>query len=1045
VDWASGALRPLTREQPWHPAPGQPRRAAVSAFGIGGTNAHVILEEADAEPVAVADREHGPAAAQLPLLLSAVDEDALRAQARRTAAFLRERPEQPLGDVVFTAATTRAALRHRAAVPADDRAALLDELDRLAARAPVPAPIRTAPRLALLFTGQGSLRPGLGRELHAAHPVFADAFGALCDRFDAVGAGDRPLRASLWPEPGRDTDALDRTDVAQAGLFAFEVALFRLLASWGVRPDVLAGHSVGELAAAHVSGVLTEDDAVELVAARGRLMQRLPADGAMVVVDATEDEVTAELARTPAAAGPVAIAAVNAPRAVVVSGAEPAVAAVALNLAARGHRTERLRTRHAFHSPLVEPALAEFAATASRVTFHEPRVPLVSTLTGRPATGDDLRSADYWVRHARQAVRFADAVRHLADEAGVSAFVEVGPAAHLTSAALSTVGEPGDRVFTATTLRGHPEPRTLMTALARLHVHGLPVDWAAVRQGQAGPPARRVDLPTYPFQRQRHWLTVPPATGPADPTAHPTGHHPVLTGTTSLPGTDRLLSAGRLSTAGQPWLRDHVVHGRVLVPATALADLALTTGAACDLTELEELTLLHPLLLPDPEGHVDVQVALGAPDPSGRRTVDLHARPGEEGPLGAWTHHATGRLGPAAADPERAPGDEESWPPADAEPVYLTGAYERLATAGHTYGPAFRCVRALWRHGDDLLADVRLPDDTGPDAHRYDLHPALFDAALHASLLLPAEPGGPGGTGRLPFVLRGVSRHAAGATAVRVRLRPTGDHTVAADLSDPAGRPVLRMAELTTRPVGDAGASARREPLYRPRWKPVDPSPSTPPGWEVGTPDDLDLATGLPGPGPSGPGASATALLVSLARPAPATDQPAAVRALVTRALELLRRRLPALTPGTRLVLVTRGATGRNPDLSAAAVWGLARTAQSEYPGRLTLVDIDDHPDSPRRLPAALVSDEPQLAVHAGRVHVPRLTRQAPAEPPSAGAFPADGTVLITGGTGALGALLAGHLAEHHGVRRLLLTTVVREGAGSPLMVEEYVEGRSVS
>ncbi|WP_445397867.1 type I polyketide synthase [Streptomyces sp. LE64] len=1030
VDWASGALRPLTREQPWHPAPGQPRRAAVSAFGIGGTNAHVILEEADAEPDAVADREHGPAAAQLPLLLSAADEDALRAQARRTATFLRERPEQPLGDVVFTAATTRAALRRRAAVPADDRAALLDELDRLAAGAPVPAPIRTAPRLALLFTGQGSLRPGLGRELCAAHPVFADAFGALCGRFDAVGAGDRPLRASLWPEPGRDADALDRTDVAQAGLFAFEVALFRLFTSWGVRPDVLAGHSVGELAAAHVSGVLTEDDAVELVAARGRLMQRLPADGAMVAVDATEDEVTAELARTPAAAGPVAIAAVNAPRSVVVSGAEPAVAAVARNLAARGHRTERLGTRHAFHSPLVEPALAEFAAATSRVTFHEPRVPLVSTLTGRPATGDDLRSADYWVRHARQAVRFADAVRHLADEAGVSAFVEVGPAGHLTSAALSTVGEPGGRVFTATTRRGHPEPRTLMTALARLYVHGLPVDWAAVRQGQAGPPARRVDLPTYPFQRARHWLTVPPATGPADPTAHPTGHHPVLTGTTSLPGTDRLLSAGRLSTAGQPWLRDHVVHGRVLVPATALADLALTTGAACDLTELEELTLLHPLLLPDPEGHVDVQVALGAPDPSGRRTVDLHARPGDDGPLGAWTHHATGRLGPATADPEQALGDEESWPPVDAEPVYLTGAYERLATAGHTYGPAFRCVRALWRHGDDLLADVRLPEDTGPDAHRYDLHPALFDAALHASLLLPAEPGGPGGTGRLPFALRGVSRHAAGATALRVRLRPTGYHTVTANLSDPAGRPVLRMAELTTRPVGDAGASARPEPLYRPRWKPVDPPPATPPGWAVGTPDDLDLAPGLPGPGPSGPGASATALVVSLAPPAPTTDQPVAVRALVTRALELLRRRLPALTPGTRLVLVTHGATGRNPDLSAAAVWGLARTAQSEYPGRLTLVDIDDHPDSPRRLPAALASDEPQLAVHAGRVHVPRLTRQAPAAPPSAGAFPADGTVLITGGTGALGALLAGHLAEHHGVRRLLLTS--RSGPNAP-------------
>ncbi|MEU5979961.1 type I polyketide synthase [Streptomyces sp. NPDC047315] len=1058
VDWASGAVRPLTRDQPWRPAHGQPRRAAVSAFGIGGTNAHVILEEAieeretgeggEAGKTGETRREpgdggeHRRSAPYPPLLLSGADAGALRAQAGRTASFLRDRPEQPLGDVVFSAATTRAALRHRAAVPADDRAALLTALDRLAAGTTTLAPVRTAPRLALLFTGQGAARAGLGRELHTAYPVFADAFDALCGRFDAAGVGDRPLRESLWPEPGRDSHALDRTDVAQAGLFAFEVALFALLASWGVRPDVLVGHSVGELAAAHVAGVLDRDDAVELVAARGRLMQRLPAGGAMVAVAAAEDEVTAELAKSPEAAGPVAIAAVNGPRSVVVSGAEPAVTALAKTFAARGHRTERLATGHAFHSPLVEPALAAFAEAASRAAFHEPRIPIVSTVTGRPATADDLRSADYWVRHARQPVRFADAVRHLADDAGVTAFVEVGPAAHLTSAALSTVGEPGDRVFTATARRGHPEPGTLLTALARLHVHGLPVDWEAVRHGHAGPAVRRIDLPTYPFQRERHWLVAPPATaaGPAHPTAHTTGH-PVLTAPTSLPDTDRVLSTGRLSHAEQPWLRDHVVHGRALVPATALADLALTTGAACDLVELDELTLLVPLHLPDPGGHVEVQVALGAPDAAGRRTVDLHARPGDGGPLGTWTHHATGRLAPSAGALAPGHGDDEPWPPADAEPVDLTGAYERLAAAGHAYGTAFRCVRAMWRCGDDLLADVRLPDEATAEAQRYGLHPALFDAALHASLLLPADPGSPDGTGRLPFALRGVSRHAAGATAVRVRLRPTGDHTVAAELSDPAGRPVLRVAELTTRPVSSAGGTHPPEPLYRPRWTPLAPAHSAPPACAVGTPDDLGLATepfgagpsgpGSSGPGSSGPGApAASTLVVSLSPSGPSADPTAATHDLVTRALELLRGRLPALAPGTRLTLVTRGATGVDPDLPAAALWGLARSAQSEYPGRLTLVDVDDHPDSLRRLPAALATDEPQLALHAGRVHVPRLARPSTAEPDPASPFEADGTVLITGGTGALGALLAGHLTEHHGVRRLLLTS--RSGPAAP-------------
>ncbi|MEV6425717.1 type I polyketide synthase [Streptomyces sp. NPDC051662] len=1063
VDWTSGAVRPLTREQPWRPAPGQPRRAAVSAFGIGGTNAHVILEE----PVVERGRDAGqhggaPAAPHPPLLLSGADAGALRAQARRTAAFLRERPEQPLGDVAFSAATARAALRYRAAVPADDRAGLLNGLDRIAAGTTAAAPVRTGPRLALLFTGQGAARPGLGRELHAAYPVFADAFDTLCDRFDAVGAGDRPLRESLWPEPGKDADAFDRTDVVQAGLFAFEVALFRLLVSWGVRPDVLAGHSVGELAAAHAAGILTEHDAVHLVAARGRLMQRLPAGGAMVVLDATEVEATTELARIPAAAGPVAVAAVNGPRSVVVSGAERAVTAVAARFEARGRRTERLRTSHAFHSPLVEPVLAAFAQVVSRATFHEPGVPVVSALTGRPATGDDLRSPEYWVRHARETVRFADAVRHLVDEAGVTAFAEAGPGTHLTSAALSTVGEPEDRVFTATTRPGQREPGTLLAALARLHAHGLPVDWEAVRRGHPGPPARQVDLPTYPFQRERHWLAEPSATaaGPADTTAHATGH-PVLTPTTSLPDTDRVLSTGHLSEAGQPWLRDHVVHGRVLVPATLLADLALHTGAACGLTELEELTLLRPLHLPGSGGRVEVQVALGAPDPAGRRTVDLHARPGDGGPLGAWTHHATGRLGPfvgASADgPGPAHGDEESWPPPGAVPVDLTGAYERLAEAGHEYGPAFRCVRAMWRQGDDLLADVRLPEEAVAEAQRYGLHPALFDAALHASLLLPADPGQPGGTGRLPFAWRGVSRQAAGATALRVRLRHTGD-TVAADLTDPAGRPVLRVAELTTRAIpgpDGAGGIPRPEPLYRPHWTSAAPARSAPPAWEVGAPDDLGLAATLsgagrpvpaagtaPGGGASVPGprpevpstgsaaAPAPVLVVSLAPPGPSAGPVAGTHDLVTRALKLLRDRLPALAPGSRLVLVTRGATGADPDLAAAAVWGLARSAQSEYPGRLTLVDIDGHPESVHRLPAALATGEPQLAVHEGTVRMPRLTRPTAAEPARAAGFEADGTVLITGGTGALGALLAGHLVERHGVRRLVLAS--RSGPDAP-------------
>ncbi|MER6129704.1 beta-ketoacyl synthase N-terminal-like domain-containing protein, partial [Streptomyces sp. NPDC001795] len=743
VDWSAGTVRLLTREEEWRPAPGSPRRAGVSAFGIGGTNAHVILEQAE-DDMATASR--GAASprreATPPLLLSAASPDALRAQAARTAAALRERPELAPLDVAFTLATARAALPHRAAVPADDRETLLGELDALAVSGPRHTP-RAAGRLTLLFSGQGAQRPGMGRELYEAFPVFAAAFDSLCDRFDAHL--ERPLRSVLW---GTDTGRLvDRTDFAQAALFVFEVAAFRLLESWGVRPDVLAGHSVGELAAAHAAGVLSEADAVELVAARGRLMRELPEGGAMVALDATEEEVTRELADG------VAIAAVNGPRAVVVSGAEGPVLALAERFAVRGRRTSRLRVGHAFHSPLMEPMLAEFGRVADRLAYGVPRIPLVSGLTGRPAAGDELRSAAYWVRHAREAVRFGDALNWLAHEGKVTAFAEVGPEAQLTALAMTGLAEAGEELlFTAAARRGatEPEPRTLLASLGRLHVHGLPVDWHRV---YAAGGARRADLPTYPFRRQRYWLD--------DTAAGPSGGsgHPLLTHTLTVPGTERLLCTGLLSGAAEPWLRDHVVAGRTLVPGSAFAELSLHAGDACGLDVLEDLALLAPLPLPDDDrDRIQIQVAVGEPDGTGRRTVDVHSRPEESGALGSWTHHATGRLGPAlpaVLDRAAAPA---AWPPPDATPVDVTGAYETLAAAGHAYGPAFRGVTALWRRGDEVFAEVGpVP---GVRALRHGLHPALLDAALHAGLL--AEP--PGGTARMPFAWRGMTLYATGAT-----------------------------------------------------------------------------------------------------------------------------------------------------------------------------------------------------------------------------------------------------------------------------------------
>ncbi|MGW7003199.1 SDR family NAD(P)-dependent oxidoreductase [Streptomyces sp. NPDC054933] len=1011
VDWSSGSVRLLTRAEEWHPAPGSPRRAGVSAFGIGGTNAHVILEQAVPDP----DPEPAPGTpspapvrwkAVPPLLLSGADPHALRAQSRRAASLLRKRPQLSSLDVAFSLATTRAALAHRAAVPVGDREALLSALDTLAETGATEARVSDG-RLALLFAGQGAQRPGMGRDLHAAFPGFAAAFDALCDRFDGGYGLDRPLRAVLWADDGtEDAALLHRTDFAQAGLFVFEVALFRLLRSWGVRPDVLAGHSVGELAAAHAAGVLAEGDAVELVAARGRLMRQLLGNGAMVALDASEDETAQELADLPELAGLVAIAAVNGPRSVVVSGEEDAVLAVAAHFAGRGRRTTRLRVGHAFHSPLVQPMLAEFGRVASRLTYQAPSIPVMSTLTGRQAAGSDLRSAAYWVHHARETVRFADAAYRLAHDERVTAFAEVGPDAQLTAAAMASLAELGEGlVFTATTRAGAPETETVLAALARLHVRGLPVDWQRVYEGSG---ARRVDLPTYPFQRQRYWLDAPSSVSVADGCGHP-----VLTQTTNVPGTERLLCTGHLSGEAQPWLRDHVVAGQALVPAAVFAEMVTYAGDACGLDLLEDFVLLAPLALPGSGDRVQVQVVLGEPDSSGRRTADVHSRPQESGALGSWTHHATGRLGPATEDPGNEAG-APAWPPPDAVPVDLTGAYERLAAAGYAYGPAFRGVTAAWQGQDDeLFTEVRLPAAANADARRYGIHPALLDAALHAPLLTVP----PTGTARLPFAWRGLTVHAAGATALRVRIRATGADTITVDLADHTGRLVARAESLTTRPVPESIDTATGAGgLYRLRWTGI-PASGDGPALTVAAPDDLALCSALPAT-PSGTGSAPETVVVSLF--AESTDPAADTHALTTRALFVLRAQLSV--PGQRLVVVTRDATSRLPNLSAAAVWGLMRSAQSEYPGRLTVVDTDGQPDSLRLLPAAIATGEPQLSLADGIVRAPRLADTGTSAS-AGGGFAGGGTVLLTGGTGALGRLLARHLVARHGIRHLVLAS----------------------
>ncbi|WP_434064558.1 type I polyketide synthase [Streptomyces malaysiensis] len=1025
VDWSSGAVELLTEQRVW-PEVDRPRRAGVSGFGVSGTNAHVILEQApeaagEAAPVVEAPGGVVPGGV-VPLVVSGRGEAALRAQARRMLDFAEAHPEVGVAELGAALGCGRAGLSDRGVVVAGGREELLVGLGGLVrgeggVGVGVVSGSVVRGRLGVLFAGQGCQRVGMGRGLYEVFPVFRDAFDTVCEVLDrelGVGGVVGSVREVVFGGGG----LLERTVFVQAGLFAVEVGLFRLVESWGVVVDVVGGHSVGEVTAAYVAGVLSLEDAAVLVAARGRLMEALPEGGAMVAVAAGE-----EVVRSLLVSG-VDIAAVNGPAAVVLSGDEGPVLRVAGELSDQGCRTRRLAVSHAFHSGRMEPMLEEFREAIADLSFSAPVIPLVSNVTGRLADAETVCSPEYWVEHVRSAVRFADGVRALA-EYGVSTYLELGPDGTLSAMGRECLDD-GQAAFVPALRREGDETRAFVTALASCHTRGVHMDWAAVLGGARN---GSVDLPTYAFQREHYWL-VGDGRGAGDVASAGLAGvgHPLLGAVVEVPGSGEVLFSSRLSLGSHPWLADHVAAGAVLLPGAAFVELVVRAGDEVGCGGVEELVMEAPLVLAEGAA-VQVRVSVGEADEDGRRAVRVYSRAEDTGVGAAWVRHATGTLCP----PEGLSAPDVGlsvWPPAGAvavDPAEVEGLYDGLERAGYRYGPVFQGVRAAWRLDGAVYAEVALPEDHQAQGAGFGLHPALLDAAMHAAAFQHRAERADRRTA-LPFVWRDVALYATGATALRVRVVPTGEDTLTLDLADETGAPVASVGSMVSRPVepGQFKTASTHDRLLRPGW---EEAALTPDGTTLGT---VRVTTAEDVRALAERGDRFDAMTVEV------TDA-GSVRELTSRVLEVVQAWSTEFAlDSTRLIVLTTGAVAVDPgepvDPAIAAVWGLVGTAQSENAGRILLMDVDNEPSSYAALstvvPALLVADETQAAIRAGTCFLRRLTRVVDASESGPGGLEGvGGTVLVTGGTGALGAVVARHLVAVHGVRSVVLAS--RSGPGS--------------
>jgi acyl transferase domain-containing protein len=927
------------------------------------------------------------------LVVSAKSERGLLAQADRLAEFLDNDDDGDLVGVAGGLVSARAVWEHRAVVVAADRAQAVSGLRDLVTEVPSPAVVTGVAsgvgKTVLVFPGQGAQWVGMGRQLWVSEPVFA-ARMADCERALA------PYVDWSLSEVISDGLPLDRVDVVQPVSWAVMVSLAALWRSVDLSFDAVVGHSQGEIAAACVAGVVSLGDGARIVSARSRVIgEQLSGRGGMLSVALGETEVRGDLVDG------VEVAVVNSPSTVVLAGRPEALAELQARFEERGIRARMIPVDYASHTAQVDDVTEHLTTTLGEIHGEAPEIPWLSTVDGQWVTSPV--DVEYWVRNLRQPVRFADAVETLTGQ-GFGVFVECGPHPVLTTAVQDVAGD--DAVVVGTLRRDQGDRVRFLRSMAELFVRGVSIDWTTILPTHLRPAA----LPTTAFQHDHYWL-LPRTVGDAGSLGQATMSHPILGAVVETPSNGGFVMTGVVSDTSQSWLAESVVSGVSAVPPSALVELAIQAGDHAGTPMLEQFIVEAPMLVPN-AGTLRIQVVVGEPDESGHRTVGVYSRPDAGDPM--WTCHATGNM---TVDGPVPVADTETWPPANTQSIDVDDFYAALADRGYDYGPAFRGMTAAWTRDADLFAEVTLPESA--DAEGFAIHPVLLDTAVHLSL-------GTGDDVILPTEWAAVALHASGATTVRVRMTPATGGGVSVELTDPTGAPVLSLGSVLSRPVQLAPADTRSgDHVYRVDWSSLPDSAAD----VAGTVRMIAGAAGLDGP-------AADWIVLPVASDGEGTE-PQRVRAAVNGVLDVLRSFLG--NPDherTRLVVATQHAVQpvdtESIDPVASAVWGLVRSAQSENPERIVLVDIEGEvsEDIVSVVAGAVVREEWQVAIREGGVWVPRLVRVVNSEP--AVVLDPAGTVLITGGTGVLGALTARHVVAVWGVRSVVLASrrgMAAEGA----------------